>query len=326
MGNLELGKEYIPADEHKHIEEMLDMMVPFLEEKYPPGETLRHFHPKMHGCLKAQFIVEDLEDKYKVGLFKTAKTYDAWVRFSNAPPNKQADKRASGRGFAIKILDVAGDIIDDDPIGVKTQNFLMTTSPVLSPGHVANYRRAIKALVNGFPGNLPYILDPGNWRRLRLTLKFMKKHANLLEVPYFTGAPIAFGEDKAVKFSIEPQKSATSKMPRKPTDYFLRERLMADLVKGDVLFDFMIQEQQDPNKELVEDTSCIWKTPFKKIATVKLLQQEFTNQERIIFGENLFFSPWQCLEEHRPLGGINRARREVYRVLSDFRKQRNGVG
>ena len=119
------------------------------------------------------------------GLFAAPKTYNAWIRFSNAPPNIQSDKKRSGRGLAIKILDVEGPNLGNDPIGTKTQDFLMTTSPVLSAGHVANYKRAIFALTKGFPHNLGYILTPSNWRRLYLTLKNMKKHADLLEQQYF---------------------------------------------------------------------------------------------------------------------------------------------
>jgi hypothetical protein len=32
------------------------------------------------------------------------------------------------------------------------------------------------------------------------------------------------------------------------------------------------------------------------------------------------FSPWHARPEHRPLGGMNRARKEIYRVMSEFRR------
>ena len=41
------------------------------------------------------------------------------------------------------------------------------------------------------------------------------------------------------------------------------------------------------------------------------------------FGDNLSFNPWRCLAAHRPLGGISRARRQVYQALSAFRHGRN---
>jgi hypothetical protein len=32
------------------------------------------------------------------------------------------------------------------------------------------------------------------------------------------------------------------------------------------------------------------------------------------------FNPWHSLAEHRPLGGMNRARREIYAAMAEFRR------
>jgi hypothetical protein len=41
-------------------------------------------HEKSHGCLAAQFIVEDnIPPHLKYGIFAHAKTYDSIVRYSN---------------------------------------------------------------------------------------------------------------------------------------------------------------------------------------------------------------------------------------------------
>jgi hypothetical protein len=172
---------------------------------------------------------------------------------------------------------------------------------------------------------LAYVLDPGNWRRVYLTLKNMKKHANLLDIPYFSGSPFLFGEGQAVKFGVTPQHERQSKLPSKPTDYFLRERLMEDVENREFHLNFNVQFQMDSRREPVEDTSRQWKSPWLKLATIKIPIQQFTAQEQLMFGENRVFSPWQCLAAHRPLGGINWARRDVYKMLSDFRLRRNAV-
>ena len=65
--------------------------------------------------------------------------------------------------------------------------------------------------------------------------------------------------------------------------------------------------------------------PFVKVATLELPPQEFDTPDRRNFGENLSFNPWRCLPEHRPLGGISRARRQVYRTLSGFRHDSNAA-
>ena len=48
-------------------------------------------------------------------------------------------------------------------------------------------------------------------------------------------------------------------------------------------------------------------------------------QERDLLGQNMDFSPWHALADHRPLGGFNRARRAVYSAMSNFRRKRNDV-
>ena len=51
----------------------------------------------------------------------------------------------------------------------------------------------------------------------------------------------------------------------------------------------------------------------------------FDSPAQMALAENLSFTPWHSLPEHRPLGGINRARKVAYRTISVFRHQRNGV-
>ncbi|MEI7868966.1 MAG: hypothetical protein WCI11_13840 [Candidatus Methylumidiphilus sp.] len=75
---------------------------------------------------------------------------------------------------------------------------------------------------------------------------------------------------------------------------------------------------EDPGHEWPESMS-----PFRKAATIRILQQEFDSDKQKEFGENLSFTPWHALPEHRPLGGVNRARKVVYRAISLFRHEYN---
>jgi len=43
------------------------------------------------------------------------------------------------------------------------------------------------------------------------------------------------------------------------------------------------------------------------------------------FCENLTYTPWHALPEHRPLGGINRVRRAVYESLAELRHTLNEI-
>lgn len=101
--------------------------------------------------------------------------------------------------------------------------------------------------------------------------------------------------------------------PTIPTPNFLRETMIQQLAAGSARFDFEVQPRTSPDMS-VEDSMTEWKeadAPFFKPATITIPQQLFATPERDQFGENLSFSPWHALPQHRPLGAINRARRVI---------------
>jgi hypothetical protein len=95
---------------------------------------------------------------------------------------------------------------------------------------------------------------------------------------------------------------------------------------GEARFDFMVQAQTDPYKMPLEDPSVVWDeelSPFRRVASLRIPEQSFDSAAQMTFCENLSFTPWHSLLEHRPLGGLNRARKVVYQALSKLRHQRN---
>ena len=52
--------------------------------------------------------------------------------------------------------------------------------------------------------------------------------------------------------------------------------------------------------------------------------QEFDTPARNTFCENLSFNPWHAVEDHRPLGGLNRIRKAVYEEIAVYRHAMNG--
>jgi len=75
----------------------------------------------------------------------------------------------------------------------------------------------------------------------------------------------------------------------------------------------------------IEDPTIDWKSPYQKIATLKIPAQTFEYPEQVKFCENLSYTPWHSLPEHRPLGGINRPRKQVYELISRLRNRLNNV-
>jgi hypothetical protein len=78
----------------------------------------------------------------------------------------------------------------------------------------------------------------------------------------------------------------------------------------------------------VECSEIEWKedvAPFHKVATIHIPKQTFATPARDSLGENLSFTPWHALPEHRPLGSVNRVRRHVYEEISRLRHELNGT-
>jgi hypothetical protein len=65
--------------------------------------------------------------------------------------------------------------------------------------------------------------------------------------------------------------------------------------------------------------------PFQRVAIIRIPRQDIDAPGRIELAENLAFTPWHALPEHRPLGSMNRSRLRIYEGISDFRRKANGV-
>jgi hypothetical protein len=64
-------------------------------------------------------------------------------------------------------------------------------------------------------------------------------------------------------------------------------------------------------------------SPFVTVAKVRLPQQDISGDDIQEQMDATSITPWRCTEEHRPLGNIMRARKEVYRQSSILRHELN---
>ena len=129
-----------------------------------------------------------------------------------------------------------------------------------------------------------------------------------------------------MKYSLVPTSPQKSSLPPTPTDNYLTENMTKHLATQGASFDFMIQVQKDPVQMPIEDAAVEWsesKSPFIKVATLRIPPQDFQTREREVLAEDLSFSPAHSLLDHQPIGGINRARVEIYRHLAEFRHKHN---
>src|SRR5688500_15597830 len=103
-----LGEELVPSGEPEEIAELIAILRTVQEAKDRRQQPVpRTVHPKQHGCVRAELIVEPrLSDALRHGIFSEARTYAALVRFSNA--KQRNDQLPDGHGMAIKLVGVEG--------------------------------------------------------------------------------------------------------------------------------------------------------------------------------------------------------------------------
>jgi hypothetical protein len=316
-------QEHAPADEQTHIDNLIRLLRGKMERDYASGRTLRDAHPKMHGCVRAELSIEPhVAEHLRIGLFARPQTFPAWVRFSNQSGNVAPDSKGDIRGVAIKLMGVPGPKLEMTAAHDATHDFILISDSRFVTKDVAQFGGLVAALISGPVAVAWFFLrHPRAARNLWCSLRH---HSSPLTIRYFSVAPYLLGT-RAVKYSLTPRDTAGAVF-RPPSADHLREAMVEQLASRSTVFDFAVQVQTDPDAMPIEDPGITWDeaaAPFQKVATLTIPSQGFDTPERREFGDNLSFNPWRCLPEHRPLGGISRARRQVYRALSTFRHERN---
>src|SRR3984893_8521782 len=105
----------------------------------------------------------------------------------------------------------------------------------------------------------------------------------------------------------------------------LRAALRRTLENGDACMEFLVQRRTSDTMD-VEDSRIEWKeaqAPFSTVATIRIPRQVFDTPEQNEFCENLSFTPWHSLPEHKPLGITNRLRKLIYDHISRVRHEMN---
>jgi len=81
-----------------------------------------------------------------------------------------------------------------------------------------------------------------------------------------------------------------------------------------------------PGDDAVEDLTVEWSeelSPPQTVAKLRLPQQDIGDDENLELMDAVSITPWRCPEAHRPLGNLQRARKEVYRQSSLLRHELN---
>jgi hypothetical protein len=110
------------------------------------------------------------------------------------------------------------------------------------------------------------------------------------------------------------------------TEQVFRPALVPELRERPYEFDVQVQLSTALVRMPVEKTTVRWPeslSPYVTVAKLRLPHQDIGGEDNFERMDKTSMSPWRVTEQHRPLGNIMRARKEVYRQSSILRHQTN---
>lgn len=325
--HLTLAEERLLEDEEGITRAIIEHMAAFMRREYAHTRAERAGNTKTYGVVRGEFtVLPGLRREVRHGVFGAEATYRAWVRFGGPGPFAPPDLDDNGvLSIGVKLMGVPGEKLFDDER--YTQDFTGISAPTFTTPNIVENLKLQRRVFDGTP--LFYFINPFDSHLMDGLMQglYSKTHVNPLEVQYYSCVPYLLGEDQAMQYSLRPKAPGKTKMPKHPSDDYLRDAMVATLRRQSVEFDFLVQVQTDPHLMPVEDASVKWPerlSPFVPVARLRIPAQEFASEDQLAFADNLSFNPWHSLPEHRPLGNQNRARRAIYLELSKLRQEMNG--
>jgi len=317
------------------------------------ANAMRDQHAKSHGCVKAEFIVrDDLPAEFTTSLFRPRARYPTIVRFSNGVGRPQSDKKIDGRGMSIKLRGVNTatllGALAPDRTRAGEHDFVLSSFPVFFCKDVVDYSQFMDAV------SAPHVTWSEWFGWIARWFVFGVQHPrqlitffriglvtinNPLTATYHSMSPYLFGEDKVVRYVVSPARRRnkvarwwTFLWPR--SENFLQDALVKDLDPAthrpgdDLAFDFSILVRHSAGPDDVEDASRWWNRPLDRtvrLGSIEIPKQNFLTPNQRYECEHMTFNPWNCVQQHRPLGSINRMRLAVYLASLQVRQKLNMV-
>jgi hypothetical protein len=139
---------------------------------------------------------------------------------------------------------------------------------------------------------------------------------------FYSQAPFAYGEGKAVKFIVRPADAKAYNInhyPLEEGDFYLKNFRKSIVEKNKHLqYKLFVQFQEDPCTEPIEDGSAYWHTKEHHVGTFTFSDAVTDDEDRTC--QNIGFLPYLKTEHFKPLGGLNRGRLDAYTRVMKMRQ------
>jgi len=305
------------------------------------GHASRAVHAKGHALVRGKLtVLDNLPPQLAQGLFGKAGTYDVLLRWSSPPAEQLPDGVSTHRAVAMKVLNVPGERFDTAKSG-NSQDFLMVNGPVFSAPDPQGFLKSVKMLaattnasetgkkiISAVLRTAESALEAvGGESGMLKALGGEPQHHPLGET-YFSQTPYLYGQYMA-KLSlapVAPELLALDGASIKTEDDAQRHAIGSHFASQGGEWELRVQLNVDVEKMPIEDASVEWPqelSPFIAVARVRLEPQTSWDASLEKLEDEIAYDQWNCLVEHRPLGSVNRARRQVMATSREFRSEFN---
>lgn len=308
----------------------------------------RPIHAKGHGLLFGKFHVESgVNSLYRVGLFEKPGSYDVILRPSSGKGSVASDRGADAHGLALRVLLPSQAharrrwrlLAETEDADLRGQDFVLIDNPVFFAANIVDLAElfAIQRSA-GWPriaALASFLLrQPDTFRHTKIFIQtFGRKPKHPFASSFHSTTPYALGHDCIVQYSVQPRDPERFQAFDDSTDPdFLQKRLAESLRERPIELDFFIHALSPRTvptgfrslTDIVEDATLDWAelhAHTERVATIVIGPQDPIAREQLELSERIRFNPWHALEEHRPLGSLNRGRLAAYRASQEHRAQ-----
>jgi len=329
-------------EEAQILKETIEVLTDIMRKTYASeGHAMRSVHTKSHAILKGELqVYENLPTYLAQGLFAKAGTYPVVARISSQPGDVLPDSVSTPRGFAIKIGEVEGERLQGAE-GTNTQDFILVNSDPIFP-------QTPKQFLDGMK-RFDALTNKVEWFKegVSKTLRAAGKVSEALGGPdavmagmggqpekhpmgdiYYSQGAILFGNYMA-KMSFKPISANLTALKDSPIDvdkedFAIRNLLKEFFGKEGGEWEVGIQLSTNIEKMPIEDASVEWpeeESPYLPVGKLIIPSQDSWNEDKAgVADDKMLFSVWQGLAAHRPLGAIQRIRKDAYKESAKFRR------
>jgi catalase len=334
-----------PGADEKHTAEAISKtMIQIADKTFADsGHAIRSVHAKSHGILKGKFeVLPGLPKTLAQGLFARLATYAVVMRFSTIPGDLLEDSISTPRGLAIKIIGVGGKRLEGSEQD-SNQDFVMVNGPTFNAPNAKAFHRSLKLLapttdrmpevkkgVSAVVRSVEKTIEAFGGESALAKALGGEPPTNILGETFYSQLPLRYG-DYIAKAQLAPVSADLTGLAGKAVDIgrpdILRELVVDHFRNNSSVWEFRVQLCTDLEKMPIDDPTTRWdenESPFVPVAHLTVRPQPAWSVSRSeAVDDGMSFSPWHCIEEHRPLGELMRIRREVYDRSRRFRSERN---